>query len=134
MAFHALRVGANQIPYLADEGLRRKYESHAIHAARFMRQRLEDKQSDMQTVERLESHASELIDMVLALSIRFHDPIATSDNWTRILKEMLVAWPAVGSYLTNTISQLVFELPANQLHGMWELFLSLRASQSQSIK
>lgn len=56
-----------------------------------------------------------------------------SCGWSQLIRSILVKWPELGSYITNTFSLLVFEVPASQLHGMWSVVLSLRASQPKAL-
>jgi hypothetical protein len=81
----------------------------------------------------LERHVAELMDIALALSIRLNDSRSTSMGWSKLIRNMLSNWPQLGNHISNTFSQVMFELPAKQLHGMWAVLLSLRASQPGSL-
>jgi hypothetical protein len=135
-AYQALRVAASQIPHFQDDDLRKHYEASLIQAAYFLSEKYKGDSMAQETIEgdvSLERHVAELMDISLALSIRLNDSRSTSMGWSKLIRSMLSKWPQLGKHISNTFSQVVFELPAKQLHGMWAVVLSLRASQPDSL-
>jgi nucleoside phosphorylase len=132
-----LQVAAYQIPYLGDEQLRLRYEDALITAVRFYAQKQVDtcpKQkgpSDGLAQVPFNNIVSELLEVALSLSIRIEDPRKTAEAWGNLLIRMLDSWSLVRDRIASTVVNLVFELPAIQLPGLWQVALAVRASSKK---
>jgi len=132
-----LQVAAYQIPYLDDEQLRLRYEDALITAVRFYAKRQEDAGPngkgpiDGRAEVPVNNIVSELLEVALSLSIRIKDPRKTAEAWGNLLIKMLDAWPLIRDRIASTVVNLVFELPAIQLPGLWQVALAVRASSKK---
>jgi hypothetical protein len=134
-ARYALRSAAHQMWNIPDESLRTRCEAALLTLTEFQARSHSQMASKADSDDEAPDEAmiSELIEIVTRLALRPNDPRATSRSFTRLLEQMVKAWPSLGDNVGYAASKLVFELPARQLHGMWPLLLYLRASHPRAL-
>lgn len=137
LALYSMRTAANQIPYFSDEELRSKIELDLRKLTAYYSAQLGNsgiKNHDQDPALSTENIIGSLVEVSLNISIRMNDPRSTSKAWSRILQSLLEIWPQVGNYIAPSFSRFVWQLPANQLQGLWKVLHALRASQSNPLR
>ena len=68
------------------------------------------------------------IEIVFKLSVKLYYPRDTSTAFGILLKQVLSQWQSLAkTHLEPMMLRFVTELPIQQLHGLWEVILYLRA-------
>lgn len=83
-------------------------------------------------IEQAGKFADELVSFMecaVHLSIRPDDPRASGLAFSSINQRMFDTWGGLSDYLEPATQKSVFELPVRQLHGMWLVVLTSRASR-----
>jgi hypothetical protein len=128
----ALRAIANQAPYQFDEGIRTKLEEGLIELTRIRSVINEEKESEEDKPPE-EASVAILIEGALMWALQLNDPRATSAAWSSLLRKLVDIWPGISRFVGREISKIVFDLPGSQLHGVWELVLTLRAVNEDAL-
>lgn len=127
-ALLALRVATDQIIYSDDDGFRARIEDTLLKLLR-----LSSKDLDTAKKLSLDKRVGALIDAALKLSIKLDNPQASSQRFSQLLHKMLNVSPAMAGYLGPGFVNLMFQLPAAQLHGMWPFLLTIRATSDKPL-
>lgn len=124
--FLAIGFGAGQAAHLEDDALRAKVEQMLIRVATHLdgRKKQASETGGSLSVDR---HALNLIEAALRVTHYPGDDQKTGTRLAELLVKLLNASPVVCEYLRSTVGRLVFEIPAEQLHGIWQVELELRA-------
>jgi hypothetical protein len=129
-ALSALRVAINQSYYANDDKLRGRLENELLNCLKSAFSAHDEKNAHRAEAGELpqDEQVVWLIDLAFRLALRADDPRSTSANFSRLLRLFIDACPSVSAYLVHGIPQLLRQLPASYLHGMWTFWLAVRAS------
>jgi hypothetical protein len=127
-ALQAVRVATNQAIHWNDDGFRASLEASLL-------QLLQLSSKDLDSVKKisLDARVGALIDAALKLSIKIDSPQVSSERFSQLLHKMLKVFPNIGDYLGPGFVNLIFQLPAAQLHGMWPFLLTIRATSAKAL-
>ncbi|MGH9872912.1 MAG: hypothetical protein ACRD9S_10655 [Pyrinomonadaceae bacterium] len=127
-ALLALRVATNQATYWKDEEINAQLEDSIVRLATLETHSMDD---GKQLSE--DARMGALFDGALGLSIRSNDAKLSSLTFSRILRRMLERSPKLANQFSSGFVTLLLQLPAAQLHGMWQFLLFLRASREATL-
>ena len=118
----AVRVATDQMIYWDDDAFRDRVEDSLLKL-------LQLRSTDSRILKEISRDAKvgALIEAALKSSLKLNDPQMSSRRFSQILHKMLKVFPSLIDYLAPGFVNLVFQLPAAQLHGMWPLLLTIRA-------
>jgi hypothetical protein len=121
LAILAFEVASSQIKYFEDEQLRLQLQNKVIYLAQLLANREKETNLDEKLIYRF-------IEIVFKLSAKSNNPRETSTALGILLKQVLSQWQSLAkTYLDPIMLRFVTELPIQQLHGLWEVILYLRA-------
>lgn len=121
LALLAFEFASRQIAYIADEQLRSCFEDKVVRLAKSLAAQENETGID-------ESITAQFIENVFRLSIRPENPCETSRAVAELLTKILQTWPHLAdTHLYFGMSRFVHELPVQQLQGLWQVVLCLRA-------
>jgi hypothetical protein len=127
-ALLALRVAANQSPYWKDDEINAQLEDSIVRLAALESHNTEEGQPISE-----DARMGALFDGALGLSIKSNDAKLSSLTFSRILRRILESSPKLANHFSSGFVTLLLQLPAAQLHGMWQLLLFLRASRETTL-
>jgi len=127
-ALQALRVATDQAIHWDDDGFRASLEASLLQLLR-----LSSKDLDSVKKISLDRRVGALIDAALKLSIKIDSPQVSSERFSQLLHKMLKVFPNIGDYLGPGFVNLIFQLPAAELHGMWPFLLTIRATSDKAL-
>ncbi len=122
----AIRFAAGQVAHIDDCALRASVEEALVKIAHHL-DGLGKRQNQLSAPVSIEDHAINLIDAALRIAHYPGEEQKTSTRSAQLLIKLLNASSAVSESVRSTAPRLVWELPARQLHGMWQVELELRA-------
>jgi hypothetical protein len=68
------------------------------------------------------------IESIFKVSVQVNNPQATTTKASELLVKVLRVWPQLSdSHIYSALFKFIQELPAEQLHGFWTVFLHVRA-------
>jgi hypothetical protein len=129
----ALRLAGSQMARIADEEIRARFERALLEWAKYQSGIDSEGLEKEQHQPSMDARVGEVVEIAMGLSVKPNDPRFTSRAFTNLLRQVALLWPSFGEYIGQATLRLAFELPAAQLHGMWPLLLTLRASQPQAL-
>jgi hypothetical protein len=94
---------------------------------------LESNDSDLPKQISRDARVGALIDAALKSSLKLNDPQMSSRRFSQLLHKMLNVFPSLIDYLAPGFVNLLFQLPAAQLHGMWRFLLTIRALSDKAL-
>jgi tetratricopeptide (TPR) repeat protein len=127
-ALQAVRVATNQAVHWDDDSLRQRLEASLLGLIQ-----LSSKDLDSVKKISLDARVGALIDAALKLSIRIDSPQVSSELFSQLLHKMLKVFPSIGDYLGPGFVNLIFQLHAAELHGMWPFLLTIRATSQKAL-
>nr|WP_322715961.1 hypothetical protein [Nostoc sp. ChiQUE02]MDZ8228816.1 hypothetical protein [Nostoc sp. ChiQUE02] len=125
LVFLAFEVASSQIVYMGDEQLESHLEDKVVCLAHLLALQEKETKLDKQSV-------NQFLEIVFRLAIKPENPNKTSLTIGKLLKKTLGVWPRLANTdLYIIMSRFVDELPIEQLTGLWEVVLYLRAIREQ---
>jgi hypothetical protein len=129
-AMNALIVISGQLSILSEVDHTRCEEwlIKMIEALNESRQEVSNRQEDVPS-EDFGDQVVEFFETALTISVKPGDPRASSERFAALAHRMLNSLPDLSQYIDSAMLKLVRELPVNQLHGLWQVILAIRASR-----
>ncbi|WP_138505503.1 hypothetical protein [Nostoc sp. PA-18-2419] len=125
LVFLAFKVASSQIIYMGDEQLESCLEDKVIYLANLLA--LQNKETNLD-----KQHIHKFLEIVFRLANIPGNPNKTSLTIGKLLKKTLGVCPRLANTdLYLIMSRFVNELPIQQLTGLWEVVLYLRAIREQ---
>lgn len=122
----ALVVTSDQVNYIGDEEVRAYLENQLLSLVQVLAENAREKIN--------ENIIAQLIETTFSLSIKLGNPYETSQYAADIVIRAINTWQKLAdTYIYTSLFKLIQELPTEQLHGFWKVFLHLRALRSQQI-
>ena len=128
VALISFRVASNQAIYWNDDALRAELERTLLELLR-----LSSKDPDGSSRYTHETRMESLLEGALRLSIRLNNPQESSRQFSRNLRKILDVVPDVVKHFGAGFVELLLQLPAAQLHGMWPFLLAVRATADKPL-
>lgn len=134
-AILALLVAVKQAVHWDDSALRARLEDDLIRLLVLQpaEETGKEEQSEGLPVMSVKGRVAGLLDAALMLARGMGSPQAASEYFGRLLRRMLDAWPHLGDYFGSGFTRLLLQLPAAQLHGLWDFQLALRAHKDEAL-
>jgi hypothetical protein len=125
-ALLAVRVATDQMIYWDDDAFRMRVEESLLKLLQFG-----SKELDTPKKISRDARVGALIDAAVKLSLKLNDPRESSRRFSQLLHKMRKVFPALTDYLGPGFANLMFQVPAAQLHGMWPFLLTIRATSDK---
>jgi hypothetical protein len=87
---------------------------------------------DVERADEFAEELAEIMECAVGMSVRPDDPRASGLAFSGLIRRMLDTWSGLSEHLHQALQRSVFELPVSQLHGMWLVVLTSRASRRTS--
>jgi hypothetical protein len=127
MALYALNIIASQKAIL-NEPIMQRCREWLIRLTEKWAAR--SKSGGVNEEDAVQATAFGLVEIALLIAFEFDAPRDSSQAFKDLIYLMLSRWSDLGVIIEPVIARLNLELPINQLHGMPELLLALRAGRS----
>ncbi len=120
-ALSILMFACDHVANTTNEELRTKLQDELVEIARLI--------NDQERVDSINNGISILIlECTLKLALRHNNPRKTSNSYYSLFERIFRVWHRFGYERMYGFSRAIRELPANQLHGAWTVYLLARAS------
>ena len=123
----ALDTMTKQVCYLDNEEARMHLENQLLSLVKLLAERNEQRAVS-------KNITAQIMDAIFKLSIKSENSRETSQSMADLIIKVANNWQKFAdTYIYDGLFKLLQELPAKQLHGLWNAFLHLRALRSHRV-